>query len=316
MGYAVAVDLGATNSRAAIIDEKGMIMKKLWKRTPSGEADPSILTSFIASLIADVIGNLLIGDIAGIGLSVAGPVDIQQGVLLNPPNMPFRDVPLTATLSHVFNLPVRMVNDCHAGILGEMQFGQGRDRDHVVYLTISTGIGGGVVSGGRILLGRAGNAAEIGHLHVDNIYNLTCSCGHSGHWEGYSSGRFLPSFFVEWCQYHGRENWGLYKAEDIFLSAREGNVDVLQFLAELARFNARGISDIIVAYDPEIIVLDGAVMLANADLLLPLMIEAVDRYLALPDIVMTRLDGDAPLLGAAVVARGYATDYWTLKDFC
>ncbi|MDD1707301.1 MAG: ROK family protein [Methanoregulaceae archaeon] len=314
MGYVVAVDLGATNSRAGIIDENGTIMKKIWKRTPSAEADAAILTSFIARLIADVISDLVSDNIAGIGLSVAGPVDIQRGVLLNPPNMHFRDVPLTATLSRVFNIPVRMVNDCHAGILGEMQYGQGRDRAHVVYLTISTGIGGGVVSGGRILLGRAGNAAEIGHLHVDNTYNLTCSCGHSGHWEGYASGRFIPSFFAAWCKYHSRKNWGLCKAEDIFLLAWEGNEDVHQFLVELAKINARGISDVIVAYDPEIIIFDGAVMLPNADLIIPPMIAAVDRYLALPDIVMTRLDGDAPLLGASLIARGYATDFLTLKD--
>lgn len=309
MGQAVAVDLGATNSRAAIIDENGTIGKKIGKRTPSGVADPSILTSFIAGLIADVSGNLLPGDIAGIGLSVAGPVDIRQGVLLNPPNMVFRDVPLTGPLSRIFALPVRMVNDCHAGVVGEMKYGRGRERDNVVYLTISTGIGGGVVSGGRILLGRAGNAAEIGHLHIDTTYNLTCSCGYSGHWEGYASGRFIPRFFAGWCHYHGREYRPLGTAEDIFSTAREGDDDVLRFLDELAGINARGISDIIVAFDPELIILDGAVLLANADLLLQPMIDAVDRYLPLPDVVMTRLNGDAPLLGASVIARGYATDF-------
>jgi glucokinase len=196
-----------------------------------------------------------------------------------------------------------------------MQYGQGRDRDHAVYITLSTGIGGGVVSGGRILLGRAGNAAEIGHLHVDETYNLACSCGHSGHWEGYASGRRLPWFFATWCHHHGLTCRKPGKAEDIFLSAREGTTDILRFLRELAVINARGISDVIVAYDPELVILDGAVMLANADILLPLVVESVDRYLALPDIALTRLEGDAPLLGASVIARGYATGFGDFRSF-
>ncbi len=309
MGLAVVVDLGATNSRAAVVDENGRIRKKIGSKTPSRDADPAVLISFLADLITEVSGHLPPEEIAGIGLSVAGPVDLLEGNLLNPPNLPFRDVPLTGPLSRIFSLPVRMVNDCHAGIIGEMQYGRGRDRDHAVYITMSTGIGGGVVSGGRILLGRTGNAAEIGHLHVDDTYRLPCSCGYPGHWEGYGSGRFIPRFFAGWCHHHGLECREMDSAEDIFLSAREGDDVVLRFLGELAAINARGISDVIVAYDPELVILDGAVMLANADLLLPLMVESIDRFLALPDIVMTGLDGDAPLLGASVIARGYATDF-------
>ena len=301
----VAVDIGATNARAAFIDKDGRITEKIEGRTPVGGGDPAIIIGFLSGLISRLSGGKLPDDIAGIGLSVAGPVDIRHGVLLNPPNMQFRDVPLTAPLSREFGVPVHMLNDCHAGILGELLFGKAKCRQDVVYITISTGIGSGVVSNGRILLGRAGNAAEIGHFHVDSTYDLTCGCGHSGHWEGYSSGRYLPWFFSEWCHYHGRAHWGPCKVEDIFLSARGGDDDVLRFIEELARINARGVSDVIVAYDPELIILDGGVMLANADLLLQPMIDAVDRYLELPEIILTGLKGDAPLLGASVIAGGF-----------
>ena len=247
------------------------------------------------------------GPLAGIGLSVAGPVDIARGVLVTPPNMAFRDVPLTLPLSHLFHCPVRMGNDCHAGVLGEMCHGRGRGRSDVVYLTISTGIGAGVVSGGRVILGRTGNAAEVGHFHVDSTYDLRCGCGRAGHWEGYASGRSLPWFFGEWCRYHARPHWGPDTAEEIFASARQGDDDVLRFVWELARINARGISDVIVAYDPEIIILDGSVIRQNADLLLPAIVESVDRYLPLPEIVLSSLEGNAPLLGAGVIAAGYET---------
>lgn len=309
MGHAVAVDLGATNTRVAIVGEGGRIDKKCEAITPAKETDPSRLTGFLSDLITGITGETTTELITGIGLSVAGPVDIRRGMLVNPPNMAFRDVPLTLPLSRIFHCPVRMVNDCHAGVLGEMNHGQGRGRSDVVYLTISTGIGGGVISGGRLLLGRQGNAAEIGHFHVDSTYDLPCGCGRTGHWEGYASGRYLPWFFGEWCRFHAKPHWGPDTAEEIFASARQGDEDVLRFIKEVARINARGISDVIVAYDPEIIILDGAVIRSNADLLLAAIMESVDRYLPLPDIVMSKLAGDAPLLGAAVIAGGYVTGY-------
>lgn len=312
MGRVVGVDLGATHTRAAIISDDGRIDKVIVARTPAQETDPSRLTGFLMGMITDLAGTDLRGTFTGIGLSVAGPVDTRQGILVNPPNMAFRDVPLTGPLSRAIGLPVRMANDCHAGVLGEMYYGYGSGRRDVVYITLSTGIGGGVVSGGHLLLGRQGNAAEIGHLHVDSTYDLPCGCGHTGHWEGYASGRYLPSFFSAWCRYHARPHWGPDRAEEIFASAREGDDDVLRFIDDVARISARGISDVIVAYDPDLIILDGAVIRSNADLLLVPIIESIDRYLPLPGIVLTALSGNAPLLGAAVIARGYRTDYGDL----
>ena len=305
----VAVDLGATNTRASLLDDGGRVWKKIEAKTPAGGADPAILTGFLSGLIRRACGGSVPSGISGIGLSVAGPVDIRRGILLNPPNLPFRDVPLITMLSGELGVPVRMVNDCHAGLIGELTYGVARGRKNVAYITISTGIGGGVLTDGRILLGRDGNAAEIGHFHVDDTYNLTCGCGHSGHWEGYASGKHLPWFFAQWCHYHGKPHWGPDKAEDIFLSAREGDDDMMRFLGDLSRINARAVSDVIVAYDPELIVFDGSVIRSNADLLLPPMKDSVDHYLMVPDMLMTGLQGDAPLLGAGVIAGGYDTRF-------
>ena len=103
-------------------------------------------------------------------------------------------------------------------------------------------------------------------------------------------------------------------AKDIFILANEGDDGVLQFLDELALINARAVSDIIVAYDPELIVFDGAVMRNNADYLIRPMIDAIDRYLDLPKIILTGLAGDAPLLGAAVIADGYNTRFGNFES--
>jgi glucokinase len=312
----IAIDLGATHTRTAVVDASGAVKERIRRKTPGEGTDAAHLTGFLAELIRQVCDGPVPHDVVGIGLSVAGPIDLCRGVLLNPPNMPFRNVPLTGLLADETGLPVRMVNDCHAGLLGELLYGVARGRENVVYITISTGIGGGVLANGRILLGRDGNAAEIGHLHVDCTYDCACGCGGSGHWEGYASGRHLPSFFARWCEFHGKTCRRPDRAEDIFIPAREGDRNALLFLEEVSRINARAVSDVIVAYDPELIVFDGSVMLANADLLLGPLIDGVDRYLELPEMVLTGLDGDAPLLGAAVIARGYDTPFGDFTSLC
>ena len=220
MGYVIAIDLGATRTRAAVIEGNGRQETRIERRTPHGENDS--LIGFLSGLIREMRGSLKSEGPTGIGLSVAGPVDINRGMLLNPPNMPFRNVPLTSTLSRGISLPVRMVNDCHAGLLGELTYGRAENEQNVVYITISTGIGGGVLANDRIILGRSGNAAEIGHLYVDNTYALPCGCGNISHWEGYASGRSLPRFFSKWCHRHGKHLAGAVWSKRYFYTGQRG----------------------------------------------------------------------------------------------
>lgn len=310
---ALAIDLGATRTRVAIVNGEGEILRKTEHPTWTQESTAESITSSIArsarALILEESGTELVGA----GVSVAGPVDVARGVVVNPPNIPFREIPIVAPLQEALHLPVRLANDCHAGVLGEMAYGRGSGRGNVVYVTISTGIGAGVVENGRVLLGRGGNAAEIGHFTLDTTYNLVCGCGHRGHWEGYASGRFIPRFFAAWSERRGMVSRGFGRPEDIFRAASEGNEDALAFVQELGRINARGISNIVVAYDPELIVLDGAVARLNRGLILPPIMEHADRFLPLPEIEFTALEGDAPLLGAAILASGYDTMFGPLE---
>jgi glucokinase len=144
---------------------------------------------------------------------------------------------------------------------------------------------------------------------VDSTWNLPCGCGGTGHWEGYAAGRFLPRFFVRWCEVTGHSpgNVSVPSAEGIFAAARRGDPAASGFLEALGVMNGRGISAVIVAYDPSRIILDGSVILRNDDLLLPHLLPHIDRFLPLPEIRLTALDGLAPLLGASVLARGYDT---------
>lgn len=309
MNPVIAVDLGATNIRVAIVSGDGIIEKKISALTPAFPKTPKDITDVIIRMVRSAAAEKTISDLDGIGISAAGPVNSHKGTVLSPPNIALPNIPLVVPLSEEFGLPVRLINDCPAGALGEMYFGEGKGCMNFVYITISTGIGGGVVSNGRILLGRNGNAAEIGHFHVDTRYNAKCGCGCTGHWEAYASGRHIPEFFSRWCLEHGIEITGDWACSPsgIFEAVRKGHPGLEGFMEEFGRINARGISDVIVAYDPSRIILDGSVIGNNSDLLLPLIHTYVDRFLPLPEIRMSRLNGLAPLLGASVIARGYDT---------
>ena len=305
MPTGIAIDLGATLTRVGLIDTSGKIIARTSTPTPHTN-----IPIFLISLVHQVASLADLSHTTGIGISAAGPVNVQKGTLLNPPNLPLRDIPLVGPLSERFGLPVRLANDCHAGIIGEAYFGAFRSVQNIVYVTFSTGIGGGVLSGGKLILGRDGNAGEVGHFLVDTTYNLTCGCGYPGHWESYASGRFLPSFFNVWRDFHdkrsGKEIFGT--AREIFQKGQEGVPVVQEFLDALGIINGHGMSDVIVAYDPEVIILDGSVALNNPSLLIPPMEEHLDRFLSPPIIRLSRLGGDAPLLGASVLAHTYDTD--------
>jgi glucokinase len=308
MPMGIAVDLGATSTRAGLIERSGRILHRISASTPHRR-----ITEFLSSIIRMVASPEEIAHATGIGISAAGPVDIERGILVNPPNLPIRDLALVDLLKDEFRIPVFLANDCHAGMIGEAYFGIARGIRNAAYITLSTGIGGGIVADGRLLLGTKGNAAEIGHFLVDTTYNMICGCGYPGHWEGYASGRFLPNFYRTWCIVHQKTPAAFPEsAEEIFRAAQDEEENAMEFLETLGIINGRGMSDVIVAYDPELIILDGSVALNNESLLVPQMKEHIDRFLPLPEIRLSPLAGDAPLLGASILAYGYETELGSL----
>jgi len=302
----VAVDLGGTNVRIALVGEDGTMHGRASARTPREGSSGAAVTDRIVGLIRGLLPSQGVpaGSIAAIGVSSAGPLDICRGRVVRSPNMAFPEIEITGPLGDSFGLPVHLINDCRAGVLGERWMGAGRGCDNLVYITFSTGIGGGAVVDGRLLLGKDGNAGEIGHLIVDSRYHLRCGCGHEGHWEAYASGRFVPGFFSAWQKTAGCGPAGFDagSAQAIFAAAHRGDPVALEFVEELGRINARGMSNVIVAYNPGMIVLDGPLVQHHEDLLLPAMHRHIDRYLSLPRIVVSTLSGRAPLFGAAAYA--------------
>ncbi len=295
MDDVLAVDLGGTRTRVALVAPDGSILAREVFPTPA-EFSPTAVTDAIAAALRRVSD----GAAHAIGISAAGPLDLAAGAIVSPPNLPYDRIELIEPLKTAFGAPVVLVNDARAGALGEHAHGAGKGCRNMVYVTISTGIGGGVIADGRLLLGRGGNAGEIGHITVETRHGLVCGCGYPNHWEGYCSGRNLPRFYAVEKE-DGDPDFRT--AEAIFDAARAGSPAAVRFLEAVAVLNARALSTLTVAYDPERIVLDGAVVQGQADLLVGPAVERMEEFLPRPEVVTSLLGGDAPLLGAAVAAR-------------
>lgn len=291
-----AIDLGGTRTRVALVAPDGRVLARESFPTPSGGPSPKAVTDAIEAAVRRVAG----GSPGAIGVSTAGPLDLAAGAVVAPPNLPYPRIELAGPFEAAFGVSVTLINDARAGALGEHAHGAGRGCQNLVYVTISTGIGGGVIADGRLLSGRGGNAGEIGHITVETRYDLVCGCGYPNHWEGYCSGRNLPRFYAVQKE-NGDPDLGT--AEAIFGAARAGVPAACRFLDAVAVLNARALSTLVVAYDPERIILDGAVARAQADLLVGPAVARMEEFLPRPGVVVTPLGGDAPLLGAAEAAR-------------
>ena len=314
----MAVDVGATNLRVALVSTEGIIADKIVLRTPR-EGDELVVANAIRSAIAELLdrSSTKMNNIVGIGVGSIGPLDIRTGTVINAPNVPIKRMELLKPLRKWFGVPVYVVNDCVAAVWGEVNFGAGRSYRNVVYITISTGIGAGVVVDGNLLLGKDGNAHEVGHLVLDYESDVECGCGGYGHWEGLASGSNLPKFMKYLVTRKRPELLRLFSGsnilnkilnetltpEELFRLAREGNELALEIVDELGKIHAAGIASVINAYDPELLTLGGSIVLNNKDLLLKFINKYVDKYLInrKPKIIVTPLGHDAVLLGAAAI---------------
>lgn len=299
--HVAAVDLGATHVRAGIIDTKGTILafsRNEVKRVSDGVEIQKLITDMLADLIRK--SRILP---KAIGISTAGPVDLKNGSVTGSPNMKCSRIFLTEPLCDQFGIPVSMMTDCKAGALGEYTFGGGKEAGTLVYLTFSTGIGAGVIENGTLLSGSNGNASEVGHFLVDTTWNIPCGCGVTGHWEAYASGTGIPKFFRAWIEKSAKcvPNPAI-TAEEILKAAEMESPLCLSFSEELAKINGRGLSAVIAAYNPDVIILDGPIVRNYPSLIAGKMTEHLDHYLTIPDIRLSSLDGNAPLLGAACAA--------------
>ena len=266
MSYIIGVDLGGTQLRAALADQQGQLYDEVRVRTAASGGAPAVIEQIVAC-IAQMRAALPPGaELLGIGVGAPGPLDPYEGVVLNPPNIPGWDnIPLRAILSERTGLPVELGNDANAAALGEWMFGAGRGRRSLVYLTVSTGIGGGVIADGRLLLGQRGSAAEVG-LHIVDSVGLH-------YWEELASGTALARAAADAMidepasLLHGLASAETVTAAEVAQAAAAGDALAQRLMDREGDLLGVGLVNMLHLFAPEQILLGGSVVIHNPWLL-------------------------------------------------
>lgn len=252
-------------------------------------------------------------EVAAIGVAAPGPLNPFEGVVYTAPNIPsWVNIPLVNKLENRFKVPVYLGNDANLAALGEWKYGAGQGHSHLIYLTVSTGIGGGIITDDRLLLGQKGLAAELGHVTVVPGGPI-CGCGKSGHLEAVASGpaiarwveqeiaRGIPSLLS------GDEE---VTARDVGAAALKGDALAKAALERAGTFVGNALADFLHSFNPSVIIIGGGVS-RSGDLLIKPMRRAVEervmspRYLDNLTITTAALGDEAGLLGALALARSH-----------
>jgi glucokinase len=311
MGAYAGVDLGATHIRAVVGDSNGTVLASYRRDTPRGPTGIAV-TEAILGALRGACDNAGVPpeEIVAAGIAAFGPLDLAEGVVENPANLPdtIDRIPLTGPVRNLFATEeVFLHNDANAGLIGERYYAD-RNPDDMVYLTISSGIGAGVAVDGTVLRGWDGNGGEVGHLTIDPHGFMTCGCGHDGHWEAYCSGDNIPRYAR---QLHREdpvdtalpiETTG-FDAADVF--EHDGTDDfATHVLEQIAHWNAIGVANMVHAYAPLVISVGGGVAINNPDQVLDPIREKLDEMVManIPDIQLTEYGDDVVVRGALASA--------------
>ncbi|MEZ5353728.1 MAG: ROK family protein [Bryobacteraceae bacterium] len=192
ISYSIGVDLGGTNLRAAAVDRSGKLLTKISGTTDLGSGRDHVIEDIVRSIV-DLRAGLGAEGLAGVGIGVPGFIRMTEGMIVGSHNMPgFDDFPVRDEIARRLGSPVILENDANAAALGEVWIGAGKDVDDLVLLTLGTGIGGGIISGGKVLHGHVGMAGELGHITV-MPYGNPCGCGNRGCLEKHASATAIES---------------------------------------------------------------------------------------------------------------------------
>ena len=303
----VSIDIGGTQLRAAAFkqDQRQPFAQK---RVKTKASEPDTFGRLV-QLIEDIWPKN--EKVYAIGVSSPGPVDPHSGIIMITPNIKeWRDFPITAKLTEHFGVPAYLDNDANLAGLAEWKFGAGRGHHDILYLTVSTGVGGGVIINDRLLQGHHGLAAELGHTTVQADGPL-CGCGQRGHLESYSSGTGIERFVADQLK-AGRESvlhpHKKNSAHDISEAAERGDALSIEAYVIAGKYLGIGVANFLHTFDPSVVIFGGGVSQSG-----PLLFDSFDislkervihpRYLEGLVITKAELGDDSGLLGARTLAE-------------
>lgn len=266
MRYIIGVDLGGTQLRAGLADENGLLHSEIRVATEAAAGPDAVIGRVVDCIKHAQAAMPADGELLGVGVGSPGPLDPFEGIVFTQPNMPgWKDVPLRAILEQRTGLPVELGNDANAAALGEWLYGGGKGLRNLVYVTISTGIGGGVIVDGKLVLGRYGAGAEVGHHIID--YDTRAS------WEDLAAGPGLARAAAEAMiadqrtMLHGMATPETVTAVEVAQAAAVGDPLAMRLLDREGDLIGVGLVNMLYLYSPELILLGGGVVVHNPQLI-------------------------------------------------
>ena len=313
MAYTIGIDVGGTKVLGGVVDEFGVVIAIARKDTP--RQGGAALTQVIAEIAKELLAD---HEVTSIGVSAAGFVSSDRKTMLATPNIAdWNGVNLDYELTQLIGLPVVIENDANAAAWGEAKFGAGKNQNHMMMLTVGTGIGGGIIVNGALYRGAFGIAAEFGHIRVVPD-GLLCGCGARGCFEQYASGKALLRHAREAISATPEIARNLLSRGDgtvagltgkaITEAARDGDRVALAAFNTTGQWLGAGIASLSVILDPACVVIGGGVIDAGEILLKPTR-ESLERNMPFsgmhpfPQIIAAELGNKAGLVGVADLAR-------------
>jgi glucokinase len=308
----LALDVGGTKLAAGVVTTDGDLLSQLVAPSQA-EQGPDLMISRLLELgrEAVVAADVAWDDVAAVGIACGGPLDPIAGIIQSPPNLPgWDDVPLVPTVAAALERPTAVDNDATAAALAEWWFGAGRRRAtrQLIYLTISTGVGGGLILDGQVYRGAAGNAGELGHLTVD-YRGRQCGCGRRGCLEAYASGTNIAARAREALatgESSTPADLPAVTAKDVAQAAAAGDPLAARIWDETTAILGSAIANILDIFNPELVVLGGGVTRAGDQLLVPVrdagLAQAMAPARSSAEIVLAELGDRVGLVAAASVA--------------
>lgn len=311
---ALVADLGGTNTRVALVDDTGTTVQRQSASTQADAGRETVMES-LATALQEMAAKAEVSAVVGVGLSVASPIDPATGEMYNPPNLHGEGWHLFSPKKYLqdrLGLPVSLANDATLGAMGEHAFGAGRGSDNMIYLTLSTGIGGGIITDGRLYTGHKGFAGEIGHLTIDRN-GATCNCGNVGCLEAMASGTAVNRMARERLSAGEQSSLlaaaggdaSAVDAKMVAEAAKAGDPLAQSLMDEVGTNLGIGIVSLMHIFDPELIVIGGG-MSRDLDMLMPrinqeIQLHAMAHLKDRRPVVKSDLGDDVSLLGAAAL---------------
>jgi glucokinase len=316
----LAIDLGGTQIRAAHISPDLAVSCRRAEETRDEEGVDAVIDRICAAArdVRDDAQRAGLADPVGIGISSPGPLDPWRGVVVAPPNLAgWRNIPLAARVEGALGLPTYLERDTNAAVMGEWRYGAAKGAQDVIYVTVSTGIGGGVVIDGRPLIGKDGTAGEIGHITVD-LDGPLCGDGQPGHAEAIGSGRAIAREGRELLKRGAAPKLAALAADEpvdaalVARAADEGDIACQQVLARAWVAVGAMCAGLVNTLNPEVIVVGGSIGCNRPELPSAIRAEIDRRAFPAPArrvrVEMTRFAGDVSLIGLLPIVNERLND--------